>query len=117
MCPAIDNFTSCEIRIDIRFLHAEIMGAAEIHRELRLAVYGQSVLSEETVRLWCRMLKHGRTNVHDEERSGWLSVVRDDLVQSVEQRIYEIRRFTISKLSCDFRKLHALFSTRLSQLG
>jgi hypothetical protein len=50
----------------------------------------------------------GRTNVHDEEQSGWPSVVSDELIQS------ERRYFTTSELLCEF---HALFSTRLSQLG
>jgi hypothetical protein len=27
-----------------------------------------------------------QTNVHDEERSGWPSVVNDDLVQSVDKK-------------------------------
>jgi hypothetical protein len=66
MCPAIDNPTSCEIRAVIRFHHAKIMSAAEICLEL-CTVYGQNVMSEGTVRQWCRMLKDGRTNVHDEE--------------------------------------------------
>jgi hypothetical protein len=51
------------------------------------------------------MLKDGQTNVHDEERSGWPSVVRDDLVQSVDQKICERRRFTISELSCEFLQI------------
>jgi hypothetical protein len=44
------------------------------------AVYGQNVMSEGTVRQWCRMFKDGRTNVHDEEQSDPPSVVSDDLV-------------------------------------
>jgi hypothetical protein len=48
MCSAIDNAASYEIRAVIRFLHAKNMNAAKIHREL-CAVYGQNVLSEETV--------------------------------------------------------------------
>jgi hypothetical protein len=32
---------------------------------------------------------------------GWSSVVSDDLVQSVYQKICAIRLFTISELSCD----------------
>jgi hypothetical protein len=32
------------------------------------------------------MFKSGRTNVQDEERSGRLSVMSDDPVQSVEQK-------------------------------
>jgi hypothetical protein len=50
MSLAIDNPTSCEIRAVICFLHAKIISAGEIHRELCAAVYGQNVMSEETVR-------------------------------------------------------------------
>jgi hypothetical protein len=32
------------------------------------AVYCQNVMSEGTLRQWCRMFKDGPTNVHDEER-------------------------------------------------
>jgi hypothetical protein len=59
MYPAIDNPASREIRAVIRFLHAKNMSAAEIHFELRV-VYGQNVISEGTVRYWCRMFKYGR---------------------------------------------------------
>jgi transposase len=55
-------------------------------------------MNEGTVRQWCRMFKDGRTDVHDEEGSGRPSVVRDDLVQSVDQIICERWRFTISEL-------------------
>jgi hypothetical protein len=58
------------------------MSAAEILREL-CAIYGQKK-SEGTARQWCRMLKGGRKNVHDEEQSGQPSVVSDDLVQNVD---------------------------------
>jgi transposase len=58
-------------------------------------VYGRNVMSEGTVRQWCGMFKDGRTNVHDEEGSGRPSVVRDDLVQSVDQIICERWHFTI----------------------
>jgi hypothetical protein len=54
MCPAIDNPTSCEIRAVVRFVHTKNMSAAEINYEL-CAVYGQNVMSEGTVRQWCRM--------------------------------------------------------------
>jgi hypothetical protein len=45
------------------------MSDTEIHREL-YAVYSQNVISEENVRQCYRMFKDGRSNVHDEERSG-----------------------------------------------
>jgi hypothetical protein len=62
-------------------------------------------MSEGTVRQWCRVFKDGRTNVHDEDRSGRPSVVSEDLVQSVDQKICERRRFTISELSCAFTQI------------
>jgi hypothetical protein len=51
------------------------------------------------------MFKDGRTNIHDEERSGRPSVVSDDLVQSVDQKICGRRRFTISELSSEFPQI------------
>jgi hypothetical protein len=46
-----------------------------------------------------------RTNVHDEERSGRPSLLRDDLVHIVDQKISERRRFKISELSCKFPEI------------
>jgi transposase len=80
------------------------MSVAEIHHEL-CAVCGQNVISERTVRQWRRMFKNGRTNVHDEERSGRPSEVSDDLVQIVDQKVFERRRFTILELSCEFPQI------------
>jgi hypothetical protein len=76
------------------------MSAAEIHREL-CVVYDQN-MSEGNVRQWRRMFKDEQTNVHNEERSGRPSVASADLVQSVNQKIYERQRFIISELSCEF---------------
>jgi hypothetical protein len=59
-------------------------------------------MGEETLQQWCRMFKDGQTNVHDEERSGQPSVVSDDLVQIVDQKICERWRFIISELWCEF---------------
>jgi hypothetical protein len=78
-------------------------------------VYGQTVMSEGTVRQWCRMFKDGRTNVPVEERSGRPSM--SDLVRSVNQKICGRRRFTISELSCEFRHISRTEITRLSQIG
>jgi transposase len=77
------------------------MSAAEIQRKL-CAVYDQNIMSEETVRQWCRKFKDWQTNVHDQERSGQPSVVSDDLVQSVDQKICERQRFASSEVSCEF---------------
>jgi hypothetical protein len=51
------------------------------------------------------MFKDGRTNVHVEEQSGRASEVSDDFVQSVDQKLCESRRFTISELSCEFPQI------------
>jgi hypothetical protein len=61
-----------------------------------------NLMSEETVRRWWRMFKDGWINVHNEERSGRLSVVSDDLVKSVDQKICERPRFTISDVLREF---------------
>jgi hypothetical protein len=58
MCPVIDNPSNSEIRAVIHFLHTKNMNAEEIHRELFM-VYGQNVISEGTVRQWCKMFKYG----------------------------------------------------------
>jgi hypothetical protein len=67
MCPVTDNSTSYEICV-ICFLHAKNVSSVEILREL-CALCGQNVMSEGTVRQWCKMFKDGRTNVHNEQHS------------------------------------------------
>jgi hypothetical protein len=61
-CCAIDGPASCEIHAVIHFLQAKNMSAAEICRELCVAVYGQNVMSEGIVRQCCRMFRDGRAN-------------------------------------------------------
>jgi [histone H3]-lysine36 N-dimethyltransferase SETMAR len=51
------------------------------------------------------MFKEGRTNIHDEDRSGRPSVMTDDLVEEVNTKIQENRRFTISALSVEFSEV------------
>jgi len=101
MCAAINNPTSYEVRTVIRFLLARNNNVAEIHRQL-CEVYGLNVISESKVRQWCRLFKEGRTNVHDEERSGQPSVITDDLMEKVNTIIRGNCRFTISELSLEF---------------
>jgi hypothetical protein len=64
------------------------MGVAEIHHELFAIVYGKNIMSEGTVRQWCRMFKGGQTVFMMKNKMvGWPSVVSDDLIQSVDQTI------------------------------
>ena len=46
-------------------------------------------MSDGMLRKWVRAFKDGRTNVHDEERSGRPSVVNEDLVQKVNEKVRE----------------------------
>ncbi|KAJ4436716.1 hypothetical protein ANN_16848 [Periplaneta americana] len=104
MCTAITSPARCEVRSVIRFLVAKNCKASEIHRQL-CEVYGPDVMSEGGVRQWCRMFKNGRTNIHDEERSGRLSIMNADLIRLVDERVRANRRFTMSELSEDFPQI------------
>ncbi|GBM47856.1 hypothetical protein AVEN_91841-1 [Araneus ventricosus] len=59
-------------------------------------------MSEGMVRKWIRAFKDGPTNVHAEERSGPPSVITEDMLQKVDLKVCENRRFTISFLSNEF---------------
>ena len=54
-------------------------------------------MSDSMVR-WCRQFGSGRDRVHD-KRSGRHSIVTLDLVQQIEVKIRENRRFTITDLA------------------
>jgi len=43
--------------------------------------------------------------VHDEARSGCSSLVNDDLVRTVNERVRDDRRFTVSDLSLHFPQI------------
>jgi hypothetical protein len=65
------------------------------------------------------MFKDGRANVHNEEQSGWPSVVSDHRGQTVDQKICERWSFTISELLCEFPQisctlLYEIITVRLS---
>ena len=68
-------------------------------------MYGDNAVSDGMVRKWVRMFNERRENVHDEARSGRPSLVNDDLVHKVNERVHDDRRFTISDLalSSDFK--------------
>ncbi|GBM81161.1 hypothetical protein AVEN_226976-1 [Araneus ventricosus] len=97
----IESPAPCEVRSAIHFLSARNLSAADIHRQI-CEVYGATTMCEGKVRKWVREFKAGRDNVHDDSRSGRPSVITDGMVVSVEAKILEKRRFTISTLSNDF---------------
>ena len=97
MFKKIENPTACEMRSVIHFLNAKNMKPAEI-RQL-CDVYGEHAMISSMVRRWVRLFHEGRENVHDDSRSGRPSVVNEDLVYAVEEKIRENRRFTVTSLS------------------
>jgi len=68
-------------------------------------MYGDNAMSDGMVRKWVRVFNEGRENVHDEARSRCPSLVNDDLVRKVNERVRDDRRFTISDLSLHFPQI------------
>jgi hypothetical protein len=108
ICPAIDNYTSCEICAVICFLHVKNMSAAEVHCELCMA-YGQNVITERTVRQWCRMFKKW-ANKCSRWRAMWSAICSDWWACSDCWPKYLWKNFYVN-----FHKFLTLFSMRLSQ--
>ncbi|GBN96915.1 hypothetical protein AVEN_125718-1 [Araneus ventricosus] len=118
MFKVIESPAPCDVRSVIRFLSARNQSAADIHRKI-CEVYGATAMCEGKVRKWVRDFKAGRDKVHDDSRSGRLSVITDDMVASVEAKILENRHFTISTLSNGFLEvsrsvLYKLVSEKLN---
>jgi hypothetical protein len=76
-------------------------------------------MNESSVRKWCIWFKNGRTNVHDEERSGCPSIMTDDLLAKVDEKIRENHRFTITELLLCFPQVSRtlLFEIVTHKLG
>jgi len=100
----IEGAADCEIWFVIRFLNARNVLPSEIHHQI-CQVYGDHAMSDGMVRKWVRMFSEGRENVHDEAQSGRPSLVNDDLVRKVNERVRGDRRFTISDLSLHFPQI------------
>jgi len=104
MFQTIEGAADCEIRSVIRFLNARNVLPSEVHHQICQA-YGDDAMSDGMVRKWVRMCNEGRENVHDEARSGRSSLVNDDLVHKVNERVRDVIRFTISDLSLHFPQI------------
>ena len=104
MFKTIEGAADCGIQSVIRFLNARNVLPSEIHHQI-CQVYGDNAMSDGMVRKWVRMFNEGRENVHDEARSGRPSLVNDDLVCKVDERVHDDRRFTISDLSLHFPQI------------
>jgi len=86
----------CEFRAVILLLNAKGVKPIEIHRQLT-EVYEESCMDFKNVRKWCREFTAGRTEIHDEERSGRPSI-SDKTIAKVEQIMRQDRRITLDDL-------------------
>ena len=59
--------------------------AAEIHKQT-VAVYG-NVMNLQNVTKWCSEFSEGRTDVHDERRSGRPCLISYELLHEIEGEI------------------------------
>jgi len=98
MAKHTENPADCEIRGVIRFLQAKNIQPADIHRQV-CEVYGEGAMSDSMVRRWCRQFESGQDNVHNDKRSGRPSIVTPDLVQQIQVKIRENRRFAMTDLA------------------
>jgi transposase len=115
MAVPIQSPTRCEVRSVIQFLKAKGKHPAEIHKHI-VAVYGD-VMNQQNVTKWFREFSKGRTDVHDEQRSGRPSLISDDLLQKIEGEIRYIqsvtrhRMFPLLKLNLYFLNSNSFSGT------
>jgi hypothetical protein len=95
----IEKPAAYEMQSLIRFLNARNMKPADIHRQL-YEVYGEHAMIDSMVRRWVRHFNEGYENVHDDPRSDRPSVVNEDLVRAVEEKIHHFD--TSSAFSTNF---------------
>jgi len=104
MFKTIEGVADCEIWSVIRFLNARNVLPIEIHHQI-CQLYGDNAMSDGMVRKCVQMFNEGRENVHNEVRSGRPSLVNDDFVRKVNERVRDDRYFTISDLSLHFPQI------------
>ncbi|KAG8320884.1 RNA-binding protein 42 [Homalodisca vitripennis] len=69
---------------------------------LLTGLYGQNAMSDSMVRRWIQQFNEGLSEVHDEEQSGHPSLVIEELVHAIDDKIQENRQFKISALAMEF---------------
>jgi hypothetical protein len=93
MSVKIENPASCEIRSVIKIFNAKNIRPAEIYGQV-CDVYGENAMSDGMVRRWCWTFSEGRTNIHDDDRSGRPSLATTDLLDQLNEKIRENRPCT-----------------------
>jgi len=88
----------------IRFMNARNVLPSEIHHQI-CQVYGDYAMSDGKIRKWVRMFNEEREKVQDEAWKRSPSLVNDDLVRKVNERVRDDRHFRISNLSLHFPRI------------
>ncbi|GFV96523.1 histone-lysine N-methyltransferase SETMAR [Trichonephila clavipes] len=96
MAALIQNPAKFEVLSVICFVHAKGQQPADIHKEI-VSVYG-NIMNRQNVTKWCRHFSEGRTDVHDEQRTGRSSVISDAFLQKTEEAIHANRRLKLKEL-------------------
>lgn len=76
-----------------------------IHRQI-CEVYRENAMSGLMVRRWVRQFNEELNQVHDENRSGHPSVVSDELVRAVKEKIKEHSSLSLIILHLNLHKFH-----------
>jgi hypothetical protein len=106
-CLVIANPATCKINAVINFLQTKNISVAEICHELHV-VYSRNVISEETVRQWCRNVQMFNMK---SEVVGHLQRVMI-LFKVLMKKKQKHGASQLQNFSVNFHKFHALFSTR-----
>ena len=86
MFKTVEGAADCDIWSVIHFLNTRNSLPSEICHQI-CQVYGDNAMSDGMVRKLVRMFNEEQENVHDEARSGCPSLVNDDLVHEVNERV------------------------------
>jgi hypothetical protein len=98
MAVPIQSPAKCEVCSVIRFLNAKGERPVEIHKQI-VAVYGK-IMNRQHVTKWCREFSEGRTDVHNEQRSGRPSLISDEAWQAADFYDSEIQKLVPRLIEC-----------------
>ncbi len=80
----------------IRYLTVHGESASAIYWQLA-EVYGDAVMYD-VVKRWCRSFLEGRMSLVDDERSGRLSIITEDAINTVQALIDRDRQITVAEI-------------------
>jgi hypothetical protein len=96
LAAPIQSCAKCEVHSVVWFFNAKGECPTEIHKQI-VAVYG-NIMNWQNVTKWCHEFSEGRTDVHNEQRSGRSPLISDDLLQEIEGEICANWLVTIREL-------------------